>query len=165
MAKKKKGAKKKSGDGGARTIAIDMEVHKRIEAARLSFEESDNAILRRLLRVGEAQPAGAPEPAAPPRRAKGGGAADGGWSKIGRHGRTVFLPDGTLLRAAYGGRTVEGEVRDGAWLVNGAAYNSPSAALIANVQTKDGSPVNLNGWRHWEVRRPGEEVWLRLSEL
>src|SRR5918995_1985399 len=126
MAKKKKGAKKKSGDGGARTIAIDMEVHKRIEAARLSFEESDNAILRRLLRVGEAQPAGAPEPAAPPRRAKGGGAADGGWSKIGRHGRTVFLPNGTLLRAAYGGRTVEGEVRDGAWLVNGAAYNSPS---------------------------------------
>ena len=161
MAKKKKGAKKKAG----RTIAIDVEVHKRIEAARLSFEESENAILCRLLRIGEAQSKSAPEPAAQPRRAKGGGAADGGWSKIGRHGRTVFLPDGTLLRAAYGGRTVEGEVKDGAWLVNGAAYNSPSAALIANVQTKDGSPVNLNGWRHWEVRRPGEEVWLRLSEL
>jgi hypothetical protein len=51
------------------------------------------------------------------------------------------------------------------WVVGDRGYNSPSAALIANVTTKTGGKVNLNGWRHWEVRLPGAETWTRLSEV
>ena len=40
-------------------IAIDLEVNRAIEAGRLSFEETENAILRRLLGI-DARPAGAP---------------------------------------------------------------------------------------------------------
>jgi hypothetical protein len=40
-----------------RQIAIDLEVHRRIEAERCSFEESENAILRRLLNIEDGQAA------------------------------------------------------------------------------------------------------------
>ena len=142
------------------TVDIDVDVHRVIETARQSFDESRNAILRRLLKVDI--------PAAPPAeasRAKGGGAMNGGWSKIDRYGRSVFLPDGTDLRAAYAGRAIEGEIIAGMWVVAGNAFNSPSAALNANVRTRDGNPVNLNGWRHWEVKVPGSGAWIRLNRF
>ncbi|SCZ19873.1 hypothetical protein [Afifella marina] len=167
MAKKKKGSKKKDEESLA-TIAVDMDVHKRIEGAREDFEETQNAILRRLLGLDGRRGGGAPVEESlgeRARRAKGGGAKEGGWSKIGRHGHEVFLPNGTTLRAAYAGQTVEGVIVDGHWVVNGTSYNSPSAALIAHVRTRDGKKVNLNGWRIWEVRRPDDDRWLRLGEI
>ena len=80
-------------------------------------------------------------------------------------GRSIFLPNGTALRAAYAGMAVEGEIVGGMWVVAGHAYNSPSAALNANVRTRDGNTVNLNGWRHWEVRVPGSDTWVRLHRF
>ena len=148
-------------------VAIDMQVHKLIEAARSVFGETQNDILRRLLGLDHGAPLFEPQPssAASQRRAKGGGAGDGGWSKVNRHGHTVFLPDGTELRAAYAGQTVHGKILDGMWVVGERGYNSPSAALIANVTTTTGGKVNLNGWRHWEVRLPGAGTWTPLSEV
>ncbi|WP_026379849.1 hypothetical protein [Afifella pfennigii] len=165
MAKKKKGGKKRDEDT-LNTIAVDMDVHKLIESARIEFEETQNEILRRLLGL-EGGPGFAGRHVLPgaPRRAKGGGAKEGGWSKIGRHGHEVFLPNGTLLRAAYAGQTVEGVIEDGMWVVAGERFNSPSAALIAHVRTREGRKVNLNGWRIWEVRVPGGDRWLRLGEV
>ena len=153
-----------------RKVAIDVHVHKLIEAARSVFDETQNDILRRLLGLDHGAPLFEPLPAemsatAARRRAKGGGAGDGGWSKVNRRGRTTFLPDGTKLRAAYAGQTVRGEIRDGMWIVGKRGYNSPSAALIANVTSKTGGKVNLNGWRHWEVRLPGTETWTPLSDV
>ena len=98
-------------------------------------------------------------------RAKSGGADAGGWSKLDRFGRSVFLPDRTRIRAAYAGKAVNGEIIGGMWVVAGQAYNSPSAALNANVRTRDGNPVNLNGWRHWEVLVPGRSSWVRLNRF
>jgi len=148
-------------------IAIDVHVHKLIEAARSVFGETQNDILRRLLGLDHGAPLFEPQPSPTEsrRRAKGGGAGEGGWSKVNRHGRTTFLPDGTELRAAYAGQTVRGEIRDGMWVVGERGYNSPSAALIAHVTSKTGGKVNLNGWRHWEVRLPGAESWTPLSEV
>jgi len=164
MPKKKKD--KKAGDH--RSIAIDLDVHRLVEANRRDFGESENAILRRLLGLD-----GAGVPAAPParplvepgRRATGGVAAEGGWSKIGRHGSEVFLPNGTELRAAYAGKRIEGRIEDGHFLVAGERYASPSAAIIAAAATRQGKRTNLNGWRLWEVRRPGDTGWVRLGEL
>lgn len=165
--KKSKAAKKKAkaaAAGDRLTINIDLDVHRAIEQARANFKESRNDILRRLLNVGGSgeTPLQISTESA---RAKGGGATDGGWSKIDRFGRSIFLPDGTRLRAAYAGRTVDGEIIAGMWVVAGQAYNSPSSALNANVRTRDGNTVNLNGWRHWEVCPPGVETWVRLNRF
>ena len=62
-------------------------------------------------------------------------------------------------------RALNGEIIGGMWVVAGQAYNSPSAALNSNVRTRDGNPVNLNGWRHWEVLVPGRSSWVRLNRL
>jgi len=160
--KKSKAAKRKADrdDPDSLTVDIDLDVYRLIEASRRSFGESRNRILRRLLKIdGEnANPVAFS-------RANAGGAVDGGWSKIDRHGRSIFLPNGTALRAAYAGMAVEGEIVGGMWVVAGHAYNSPSAALNANVRTRDGNTVNLNGWRHWEVRVPGGETWVRLHRF
>ncbi len=153
-----------------RKITIDIDVHRRIEAARITFEESDNTILRRILgldgsagnpRTGQLAN-GTPAKGA---RAKSGGVSDGGWSKISRTGLAIFLPNGTKLRAAYGGISFEGMIAKGAWAVGGGTHKSPSAALNAVARTGAGRPVNLNGWRHWEVLPPGAKAWVRLAEL
>ena len=164
-------------DAGARLVAIDIDIHRMIESGRRTFEESDNTILRRLLglasdaaeqpvrkqaRLPSVQPFA---PLATGGRAKSGGIADGGWSKTGRHGRNIFLADGTELRAAYAGQTITGMIEDGKWTVGGEAYGSPSAALNAHARTREGKPVNLNGWRLWEVKQPGSDLWIRLGEL
>lgn len=155
------------------TVDIDIDVHRVIEAARRSFDESRNAILRRLLKIGARADAGGkpdggdkgPSRRSPSMRAKSGGAEPGGWSKLDRYGKSIFLPDGAKIRAAYAGKAVHGEIIGGMWIVAGQAYNSPSAALNANVRTRDGNPVNLNGWRHWEVLIPGRSNWVRLNRL
>lgn len=162
---------------GFHPIMIDVEVHKAIEAARESFSEMPNNILRRMLGIGgvsggparpadTARPNGSARPAGPARpRAKGGVSGADGWSKLDRSGRDVFLPNGTELRAAYAGQAVTGTIAEGEWQVGGERYRSPSAALIANVRARSGQPVNLNGWRHWEVKLPGSPVWCPLLDV
>ena len=169
MAKsKKKSGKKKSrdkNDADRLTVDIDIDVYRTIEAARQSFDESRNTVLRRLLRIdADGRHSGIGD-ATVARRAKSGGADAGGWSKLDRFGRSVFLPDRTRIRAAYAGKAINGEIIGGMWVVAGQAYNSPSAALNANVRTRDGNRVNLNGWRHWEVLVPGLSKWVRLNKF
>ena len=164
--KKRSGKKKSHGkkDGDRLTVDIDIDVYRTIEAARQSFDESRNTVLRRLLKIdAEDRNSGFVDTTGT--RAKSGGADTGGWSKLDRFGRSVFLPDRTRIRAAYAGKTVNGEIIGGMWVVSGQAYNSPSAALNANVRTRDGNPVNLNGWRHWEVLVPGRSSWVRLNRF
>jgi hypothetical protein len=168
---------------GFHPIMIDVEVHKAIEAARESFSEMPNTILRRMLGIGgvsggparppeavgqvdAARQAGSARPNGPARpRAKGGVSGADGWSKLDRSGRDIFLPNGTELRAAYAGQAVTGTIAEGEWQVGGERYGSPSAALIANVRARSGQPVNLNGWRHWEVKLPGSPVWRPLVDV
>lgn len=134
-----------------RSIEIDFEVHKRIEMARTSFAETPNAVLRRLLKIGDLGPQ--PLPAKP---------AAGGrpWS-----GKGVTLPHGTELRMKYNGRVHTGVVRDGVWLVEGSAYKSPSAAAGGAARTRNGNQTSLDGWIYWEARRPGDTKWVPLSSL
>jgi hypothetical protein len=133
-----------------KTIQIGLEVHKAIEAARLSLAEPENAVLMRLLGIA---PLESEAPVLrPPQR--------GAWAKEG-----VELPEGTHLKAEYSDQTVLGAVSGGRWVINGRAYSSPSMALIDSVTTRDGRRTNLNGWNHWWVKRPGDPDFIRLAGL
>lgn len=131
-----------------RSVEIDFDVHKRIELARESFSETPNAVLRRLLGIDVSQSA----PRSP------GVDAMRAWS-----GKGVLLPHGTRVRMDYNGRTHEGEILDGSWLVEGERFSSPSAAAGGVARTKDGKRTNLDGWIYWWAMPPGKETWTKLS--
>jgi hypothetical protein len=132
-----------------RSIEIDFDVHQRIELARAGFSDTPNAVLRRLLGID------APEVEATPIPRTGRNWFD----------RGVLLPHGTELRMSYRGRTYEGIIDDGQWLVDGRTYSSPSAAAGGCAVTKSGSHPSLNGWNYWQVRRPNDKAPIPISEL
>jgi hypothetical protein len=135
-----------------RTIEIDIDVHKLIETSRTSFAETPNAVLRRLLGLG------APSEL----RADPNGATSHSDSWI---GKGVTLPAGTALRMEYRGREHRGVIEDSAWLVEGKRFKSPSAAAGGVARTKDGSRPSLDGWKYWQVRKPGDTDWTALGML
>jgi hypothetical protein len=135
-----------------RMIEIDFDLHKRIEAERRSLSEPEYVILRRLLGMKAAAIATVAEP------------------QTRRPGREWFddgvrLPHGTELRMTYNRRLHQGHIEDGQWLVEGASYSSPSAAAGGVARTKRGEQTNLDGWKYWEVKFPGEKIWKPLSRL
>jgi hypothetical protein len=134
-----------------RTIEIDFDVHKLIEAERTSFDEPENAALRRLLKL-------------PANSVRTGGAvttfATGAWS-----GKGVKLPAGTELRMEYRGKEHRGLIENARWVVAGKHFGSPSAAAGGVAETKAGTRPSLDGWKYWQVRRPGDTDWLGLDVL
>ena len=131
------------------TIEIDFDIHKRIEMERQSFTESPNDVLRRLLGLGP--------PTKHETRLEN---HVGAWS-----GKGVTLPAGTRLRMEYRGNTHLGEIRDGAWFLEGKRFTSPSAAAGGVALTKAGNKASLDGWRYWWVKRPSDADWVSLSSL
>jgi hypothetical protein len=132
-----------------RTIEIDFEVHKRIEAARASFSDSPNDVLRKLLQIErEDQPVPAPAQSGRP------------WS-----GKGVVLPHGTKLKMDYNGVTHSGEIIEGAWVVEGRTFKSPSAAAGGVALTRKGTHTSLDGWEYWHVKRPGDARWILSGDL
>lgn len=130
-----------------RTIEIDFDVHKLIELERTSFTETPNAVLRRLLKIDDSQPA--PE-------------LTGGrpWA-----GKGVTLPHGTDLRMEYNGQVYTGRIENGRWLVEDKEFNSPSAAAGGVALTKEGRHTSLDGWIYWQVKRPGDRGWTAIRAL
>ncbi|MBB5699999.1 hypothetical protein [Sphingomonas yantingensis] len=133
-----------------RTIEIDFDVHKRIEAERSSFAETPNEVLRRLL--------GITDEAVPKRISP---VAEGrAWT-----GKGVTLPAGTQVRMRYNGRALSGIIVDGSWVVEGQRYSSPSSAASESCTTKSGARTSLDGWKYWEAKRPGDEQWRSISSM
>jgi hypothetical protein len=132
-----------------RLIEVDFDIHRLIELERRGFEETENAVLRRLLKLGE--PAAPKLQQAKPMR---------GWTKGG-----LTLPHGTELRMEYNGLLHLGRIVDGAWEVEGHRETSPSGAANAVARSKEGGPVNINGKSYWQVRRPGETGWTPYAAL
>ena len=130
-----------------RTIEIDFDIHKKIEAERMNFEESPNAVLRRLLKLPVE------------RSAKKTG--DG----LHWQGSGVSLAHGTIARMEYSGVRYEAKIVDGKWSAEGQSFDTPSGAASAIATTKDGSMTKLNGWHYWKVQRPGTATWVRLMDL
>lgn len=135
-------------------IDIDWDIHKLIETERRSFDEPPYIALRRLLKLPELKLT--PAPAA---RSMGTGTP---WSDDG-----VTVPHGSLAKMEYnrGKQVYEGQFLNGRLVVNGASFDSLSAAADALAVTKDGKKTSLNGWNYWKVKFPGESKWRSLNEM
>lgn len=124
------------------TIEIDFDVFKALTLRRESEEVSYNDVLRDLLGLPGTNGVSAPAP-------------QGGCVFLGVH-----FPEGTQFQVTYKGRTYRARIEGGAWIgEDGAARTSPSEAAHAITKT------NVNGWRFWKCRRPGDSVWRLMNDL
>jgi hypothetical protein len=120
------------------TIEVDFEVYKELIRRRPSEAVSENDVLRQVLGLANQKtPATARSSPAP-----------GEWVTKG-----VRFPAGTEFRANYKGKTYLARAENGALVLNGRRFDSPSAAAMAIT----GKPVN--GWTFWEGRLPGRTAW------
>jgi hypothetical protein len=135
-----------------RSIEIDWDIHKKIEAERRGFDEPEYAALRRLLGL----------PTEEIRRPEIQQTEGRPWSEDG-----VVVPHGSLARMSYnyGRQNYEGHFLDGKLVVNGKQYDTLSSAASDLALTKAGSKTSLNGWLYWEVRFPHKNQWERLQDL
>lgn len=127
-----------------RTIEVDFDVFKAITLRRASEEVTENDVLRQLLGLQNRR-----EPTAPAARPEAGD-----WITKG-----VRFASGTAFRARYKGQTWLARVEGGALVMNGKAYDSPSAAAVAVTN----NPVN--GWTFWECQLPGKPGWTVIKSL
>lgn len=132
------------------SIQIDFDVFKALTLRRETEAVTYNDVLRALLGLPASPTQTVPGATAPPEPRWSGG----GWTVKG-----VRFPVGTEFRAQYKGATHTGQVVDGALVVGGRQFDSPSAAAVSIT----GSAVN--GWVFWECRLPGESAWQLISRL
>ena len=135
-----------------RTIEIDFDVHKVIENARRGFEETRNSALRRLL--------GLPEAKSPPPSSTVAAPQHKTWI-----GHGVVLPHGTNVRMKYSGHEYEGLILDGLWVIGDRKFDTPSGAASGVGRTKKGTTTQLDGFKYWFVKRPGDAGWIFLENL
>ena len=127
-------------------INIDFEVFKELTVRRKSETMTENDVIRELLGLPDVRNGAGIGDAAE--------AAGASWVTKG-----VVFPHGTEFRARYMGRSYGAIVDNGALVMNGKRYTSPSAAAVAIT----GNPVN--GWRFWECRLPGTDTWRLIANL
>jgi len=123
-------------------IDIDIEVGKAIEAARNSYDEGPNEILRRLLGI-DSTPVDAPTIS-----------TGKGWN----NGR-VFLPNGSNLHMFYNGSNYTAKIKNGNLWADGRTFRSLSGAA------RHFSDESLNGWKYWYVFLPGENEAVLVDTL
>lgn len=134
-----------------RTIEVDFDVFKALTLRRPSESVTENDVLRELLGL---PPAARAQSSALAASAAGVVSEPGAWITKG-----VRFPAGTEFRAHYKGETHVARVQNGALVLNGQRYDTPSAAAMAIT----GSPVN--GWMFWECRLPGHTGWQMIKAL
>ena len=127
-----------------RTIEVDFDVFKALTLRRPSEDVTENDVLRELLGLSARKPV---KPA--------GTAHDqDDWVVKG-----ITFPAGTEFRATYKGQTYLARAENGALVLNGQRFDSPSAAAMSIT----GNPVN--GWTFWECRLPGRTSWQMIKAL
>jgi len=140
-------------------IEIDFEVYKALTARRASEGDSLNDVLRRLLGFGQGGAvikrhfdfSQGRVPAAAP--------ASGQNDKNDWFYKGIRFPAGTDFRARYRGQLHHAKIEQGSMALNGKRVQSPSDAA------REITGNNVNGWRFWQCRLPGEAGWRRLDSL
>lgn len=139
-------------------ISVDFEVWQNLVGKMKGPNQDLNEVLRDLLQLGASQTSFLPGemdlPGIPAPSNALSPSVSGAWFS------NVFLPDGTLFRATYKGKTYSGGIKNSQWIDElGQIRSSPSDAASAV------SGTNVNGWRFWYVLRPQDKDWQRLDEL
>jgi hypothetical protein len=114
-----------------KTIEIDLDLHKAIEANRRAFEERENDILKRMLAI---QMKGDDQSGIESRQDQ---------KREGFYSKGVFLPKGRVLRGERNGISYEAEVTVKGIEWKGKLYPSLSAAASTATGT------STNGWIFW----------------
>lgn len=135
-----------------RTIEIDFDIHKLIEADRLGFDEPEYVVLRRLLGLKANE-------------VDTGKTASAEGNPFIEDGVEVMHGSDARMRYQRGTQLFEGKFLDGKLVVDGHSYPTLSAAASDLARTKDGKKTSLNGWIYWEVKAPGTARWKSMSEL
>lgn len=138
----------------SRTIEIDLDVHRAIELARESFEQTPNDILRKKLGVGAMRSS----PVVP--QPEVSGQEGSAWVRDG-----LTLRDGTPIRFSYNGITKVGSVANGMLVFENKEFDAPSRVVIHFCRTRDGRRTHLNGWRMIQAKPVGESTWHSLDAL
>jgi Restriction Enzyme Adenine Methylase Associated len=126
-------------------IEIDFEVYKEITSRRPTEEFTCNDVIRDLLQL--------------PQRAKNGRKSIPNGSNPWIVSDTSF-PAGSEFMAEYKGTTYSGIVKDGKLeLSDGHKFSTPSAAAVHITNT------NVNGWRFWRCKLPGESQYVLAERL
>ena len=125
------------------SIEIDFEVFKEITARRASENITPNDVLRDILGLSKRQ---IPK-------------VDNQLAKRPWTVKSVTFTHGAEFRSVYKGKTYHARVEDGALLLNGKRFTSPSAAAMSIT----GSAVN--GWIFWECKLPGETNWKLIKNF
>ncbi len=129
------------------TIEVDFEVFKELTSRRTSESVSENDVIRGLLGLNKSSSVPVPHPAP---------------IEAGRYPwvcKGISFPHGTEFRSTYKGQLYTGKVENGALVVNGERFTSPSAAAVAITENA------VNGWRFWECLLPGTSKWKIIADL
>ncbi len=146
-----------------KSIEIGFPIHKLIEIHRESFDESRNDILERLLKDQLKEAGLLPQEEVPAATViESPDKDDDGisWSDKG-----VELPHSTELRMRYDGKFYRGRIDNGRWQIGEKTANTPSEAAGFVIRQTRGRRIKRNGWRCWQVKRPGDSSWYRLDNL
>ncbi len=128
-------------------INVDFEVFKELTALRESESVSENDVIRNLLGLGKTN-------------SKNNHKTE----KVENNGipwvcKGVTFPHGTKFKAIYKGQSYAAHVDNGALLLNGKRFTSPSSAAVSIT----GNPVN--GWMFWECLFPNSSNWQLIANL
>jgi len=135
-------------------IEIDFEVFKALTMLRQTENHTYNEVLRDLLGLQKTVGRQLSD------QLRGVTAAFGPKPNTGFLSRGLYLPDGTLIRATYKGRSYEARIEKGKWISSdNREFASPSGAAHAITGTQ------VNGLRFWEARRPSDTEWRKLDAL
>ncbi|MCY4260956.1 MAG: hypothetical protein OXC91_11925 [Rhodobacteraceae bacterium] len=128
-------------------IEIDFDVYQSIVARQRGFDDSPNAVLRRVFDLPTESTELAPGNV-------------GAMMELEIAPDNVELPHGTELRMEYWGIRHTGKIQNGEWIIKGKHVKSPSAAAI-----EVAGGVSLNGWKYWWVKRPSDKTFIPLESL
>jgi hypothetical protein len=71
----------------------------------------------------------------------------------------VAFPNGTEFRCKYKGYCYYARVCDGALMINGKKFLSPSAAAVTITRN------SVDGWLFWDCKLPGDSSWISICAL
>ena len=73
--------------------------------------------------------------------------------------KDATFPHGTEFRGRYKGYVYYGKVDNGAFVLHGKPFLSPSAAAVTITR----NPVD--GWLFWDCKLPGRSTWMNIYKF